>query len=327
MPMHQTTAQGGEAFKISFIITYYNIPLDMLRQCVESILQLDLQPEEREIILVDDGSPISPKDIVKQYGTAIRYIKQDNQGPAIARNTGLDAAQGRYIQFVDADDYLLKRGFEYCMDLIRRNDDLDIVTIAHTQGQSTAKTFSHTPSMSGAEYMLNYNLCGADWAYLFRQSTMGELRFTPGIVHEDEEFVPQLLLQAKKVVRTTGAAYYYRRREGSIVNKEDSDHLRKRLADFEQVIDNLHLLSLHLSGMPQQALSRRVHQLVMDHLYNVIRLTGSMKAVEETTSRLRQKGLFPLPAFDYTRKYKWFRRISSSRIGRRILLLTLHRQP
>ncbi|MBR5930182.1 MAG: glycosyltransferase, partial [Prevotella sp.] len=50
----------NQAPLVSFIITYYNLPVDMLHECIESIMQLSLQPEEREIILIDDGSDITP---------------------------------------------------------------------------------------------------------------------------------------------------------------------------------------------------------------------------------------------------------------------------
>lgn len=321
--MEHADAQGGEAFKISFIITFYNIPLDMLRQCIESILSLSLKPEEREIVLVDDGSPINPSPVLEEYGDSIVYVVQMNQGPAIARNVGLEKASGTHIQYVDADDYLLKEGYEYCIDLVRNDRQTDVVTIDFTQdlrhkGQTTCKRYE-----TGADYMLANNLRGIDWAYLFRRSALGDWRFTPGILHEDEEFAPMLMLRSGKVCATTACAYFYRRRDDSIVNKADQTHVQKRLEDMEKVIDRLDSVAATLSGIRQDALLRRIHQLTMDHLYNTIRLTGSASKVEKTVERLQSKRLFPLPDKRYTRKYDWFRRLSDSRLGRRILLFAL----
>ena len=71
------------------------------------------------------------------------------------------------------------------------------------------------------------------------------------------------------------------------------------------------------------AMNRRVAQLTMDYIYNVIMLYHSPKVLNTTVNTLRQYGLFPLPDHDYTTKYTWFRRITSTSIGRTLLLHTL----
>jgi hypothetical protein len=78
--------------------------------------------------------------------------------------------------------------------------------------------------------------------------------------------------------------------------------------------------------MPQRdrlALQRRVAQLTMDHIYNTIILTRSEQQLDETIETLRQSALYPLPDRDYSTKYVWFRRLTNSRLGRKILLRTL----
>ena len=64
---------------VSFIISCYNLPESMLCTCIDSILALSLQPSEREIIVVDDGSENSPIDGLMKYGDDITYIRQRNQ--------------------------------------------------------------------------------------------------------------------------------------------------------------------------------------------------------------------------------------------------------
>ena len=91
---------------ISFILTYYNLPVNMLCQCIDSVMALSLTPEEREIIVVDDGSKDSPVNSLMKYGDDITYIRQRNQGLSEARNTGIQMAAGQYLQFVD--DVLLR---------------------------------------------------------------------------------------------------------------------------------------------------------------------------------------------------------------------------
>ena len=65
---------------VSFIITYYNLPVQMLCKCIDSILALSLNSDEREIIVVDDGSEVSPMNGLMHYGDEIIYVRQKNQG-------------------------------------------------------------------------------------------------------------------------------------------------------------------------------------------------------------------------------------------------------
>ena len=73
------------------------------------------------------------------------------------------------------------------------------------------------------------------------------------------------------------------------------------------------------TAINSEALQRRVAQLTMDYLYNIIMQTRSYRQLEKRVSRLYEKGLFPLPNKSYTRKYQWFRRLANHRTGRRLL--------
>ena len=80
-----------------------------LERCVQSMLQQDLAAEEYEIILVDDGSDDRCPALCDQYAAQhaqVQVIHQANQGQAAARNTGIQAAKGQYICFVDSDDFV-----------------------------------------------------------------------------------------------------------------------------------------------------------------------------------------------------------------------------
>ena len=102
---------------VSFILTYYNLPISYLKECLNSLLLLSLHPNDREIILIDDGSNISPITELEEYKSEIIYIRQRNKGLSEARNTGIRIATGKYIQFIDADDYLIPAVYEHCLDI------------------------------------------------------------------------------------------------------------------------------------------------------------------------------------------------------------------
>ena len=99
---------------VSFIITAYNIEASLLRSCIESILGLSLNPENREIIVIDDGSETPAITSLLDVCDNLIYVRQRNQGLSVARNRGIDIAQGDFIQFIDGDDSLLQFTYEHC---------------------------------------------------------------------------------------------------------------------------------------------------------------------------------------------------------------------
>ena len=308
---------------VSFILTYYNQPVQMLCECIDSILALSLRSIEREVIVIDDGSRVSPMNGLMQYGDEIIYVRQKNGGLSVARNKGIEMAQGTYLQFVDADDHLIQAPYEHCLDLIRINATIDMVMFDFTRSGSNETVYNDTPVMTGSEYMRKYNIHGTACGYLFKRTTLSKLRFTPGIWHEDEEFTPQLLIRAEHVCATDAKAYYYYKHKGTITTHEDDESKAKRFDDIRGVLDRLQYLCDRVPQADRVALQRRVAQLTMDYIYQVIVQQRSQQALNACIEDLSSKGLFPLPDRDYSQKYKWFRKMSNTRLGRTILLNTL----
>jgi glycosyltransferase involved in cell wall biosynthesis len=308
---------------VSFILTYYNQPIQLLCKCIDSILGLSLRPFEREIIVVDDGSMVSPMNGLMQYGDEIIYVRQKNSGLSVARNKGIEMAQGSFLQFVDADDHLIQPPYEHCLDMIRLNSTIDMVMFDFTSSDTKEADYHDSEVMTGSTYMLKRNIHATACGYLFRKTTLSELRFTPGIWHEDEEFTQQLLIRAEHVCATDAKAYYYYKHKGSITTHDDEESKAKRFDDIRGVLDRLHYLCDRVPQIDRVALQRRVAQLTMDYIYQVIVQQRSQKALNACIDELSSKGLFPLPDRDYSQKYKWFRKMTNTRLGRAILLNTL----
>ena len=307
---------------VSFIVTYYSESIDILRDCVNSILALSLNETERQIIVVDDGADYSPINELLALSADIIYVRQPNQGLGQARNTGLALAEGSFVQFVDADDMLLTSTYEQCLDIIRYQE-ADMVLFESTDKTTVKPLADAQGPVSGTEYMTHNNINGSVCTFLFHKDILHDLRFPKGTLHEDEEFTPQLMLRAESIYTTHNKAYYYRKREGSIMHRRDRRWRIRRLADAEQVIYRLQEGVDHLPVKERIAMERRIAQLSMDLIYNVITLTHDETHLNHVLQRLSQHGLFPLPDKDYTSKYKWFRRMTNSSFGRRILLMTL----
>lgn len=307
---------------ISFIITTYNLPTEYLKECLQSILQLSLNPKEREIILVDDGSEICPLNEFTEYLHEIIYLRQPNQGVSVARNYGMTLAKGKFIQFVDGDDRLILSAYEHCLDLVRYHQP-DIVTFNATQENSSEEPSYVLPTpVSGTVFLNNNNLHGAAWSYIFRHTIAGSLQFTPGLVYgEDEEFTPLLFLRAEKVFKTDSTAYYYRDNKNSVSHQLDKEKVQLRMDNSLEILLHLQKKLDLIPVAERQALNRRIAQLTMDYLYNNIRLKHSLFSLNRAIKTLREYGLYPLPDKDYTKKYVLFRKAISTYIGRLGLLL------
>lgn len=320
MQTQQISTHRDEGPLISFVIPCYDLPVQLLRDCLDSILQLSLRPEEREIILVDDGSPMSPMLQLADYVNDIIYVRKPNGGVSAARNLGMRMATGRYIQFVDGDDMLLHDAYEHVLGIVRASQ-VDVVMFDFTSTLDAQTAYSDESLTSGRELMRNSNIRGTACCYLFRRFVLGELQFTPGIAYgEDEEFTPQLLLRADSVIRTSATAYYYRPRSSSAIHDLSIRKRLQRLNDAKTVISRLYLLADTMPAPERIALLRRVHQLTMDYIYNVILLTQNRHYLNRRLDELRSMNLFPLPDRNYTKKYTWFRRLSNTELGLSMLM-------
>lgn len=317
-------SQTSDRPLISFIITYHEEPIDMVGACIDSVCALSLKPSEREIILVDDGSATTPLPALQAIADQIIYIRQPNRGLSDARNTGIQQATGQWLQFVDADDKLIPSVYECCLD-IARYKQADMVMFDFASNGQSAKPNYDTPTkpVSGTQLMRSTNIHASAWGYLFKRSILGNLRFHSGIYHEDEEFTPQLLLRAENVYATTQKAYWYRQRKGSITSSTSPRKRLKRLHDTKTIILHLRELSDTLPIDDRLAMQRRVAQLTMDYIYKMMTETPNKRFLNDELEQLRQQGLFPLPDRDYTLKYKWFRRLSSHRMGINMMALLL----
>ena len=111
---------------VSVIIPFYN-RVRWLREAVESVFAQTYQ--DFEVILVDDGSSESLDELAELKDERVRYVRQENKGPAAARNIGLDLARGRYIAFLDADDVFLPMKLEKQVFCMEENAD---IMLSHT---------------------------------------------------------------------------------------------------------------------------------------------------------------------------------------------------
>ena len=325
---------------LSIVIPHYNLPKEMLKRCIDSIIGQALPNGTYEIIIVDDGSLEQPLWIESEYhGYDIRLINNNHGGPGCARNKGIEEAQGKYIQFVDADDYLFPNGdMSQCIAMLEseRPQILRFGYIVKTDdGPDAIKphkvNFSNT--ISGAIFMRDNNLSGSPCTYFFQKSLATEngIRFPEGIFHEDEEFNTLLHYHAQTLVASDAKPYCYCIREGSTTANRSKEFEDRRIDNMFTIIERVAAYrSTHTAGaniIQRAGITHKLHTLCVDVILNM--MFNGMRANEiydECESRLKPLGLFPLAKANYSSKYKLFRSLANNRIGMKILRLIVPRK-
>lgn len=234
--------------KLSFIIPIYNVE-HYLQKCVDSLLAQSYH--DYEIILVDDGSTdgsgaladeIKRNHADSQDTCAFKVIHQPNAGLSAARNAGLAVAEGDYVCFVDSDDYWLPDSLPALMEQVER-DQLDVLRFRYqnvrengevfvpNKAEDTFSNYSAEPA-DGATF-LNNRMWVQCYAVMFviRRELLSDCLFTPGIFFEDMDWMPRMLLRAKRVASADRVVYCYLWRTGSITLTPAPEKLRKRIDD------------------------------------------------------------------------------------------------
>lgn len=228
----------------SIIVPIYNVEV-YLSTCLESLCEMKYN--NVEFLLVDDGSTDGSSEICDRYGTRdsrfhVFHIK--NRGVAGARNYGISRASGDYLLFVDSDDYVEKTYCEKIESAILREDP-DVIVFAGIEENGREKEQLTVPFSkkrvvwNGHDFLLEsyktHSLYYQVWMYAYRREYIQkyDLRFVEGVYHEDVEFTPRALLNAKKILVLNDCLYHYRVRDGSISNLADKT---KNIEDLFNVL-------------------------------------------------------------------------------------------
>lgn len=200
---------------LSVIIPIYNMT-ETLDRCVESILGQGY--DEMEIILVDDGSSDGSGEKCDEWerrDARIKVVHTLNGGLSSARNAGIDASNGKYITFVDADDYVGADTYRPLMNVLSEHKDYDILEFPVCRFYGSPRqemlSFSEKAYTDMVDYWIGesaYNHTYA-WNKLYRRELFDEVRFPVGKVFEDAQTLPLLLEKAKVVATTNTGLYYY----------------------------------------------------------------------------------------------------------------------
>lgn len=208
---------------VSVIVPVYKTEKYLVR-CVNSIRKQDYA--ELEIILVDDGSPDKSGELcdeIARLDDRVQVIHKTNGGLSSARNVGIEASKGKYICFVDSDDYIEKDYVSTLYRLIDKNkadlakiDYIEIRTDDYLdKGQSGEERFYEGKEVEKAFLQLRVD---SACVFMYRKALIGDIRFPEGKTSEDIPFNFMVFQKAKKFIYLPVNKYYYWHNPESISN-------------------------------------------------------------------------------------------------------------
>ncbi|MCU0082033.1 glycosyltransferase family 2 protein [Streptococcus danieliae] len=204
---------------LTIVVPVYQVE-KYLERCIDSILNQNYQ--DYEIILVDDGSTDRSPEICDEYAEKfeqIQVVHKENGGLSDARNTGIEKAKGKYLLFIDSDDWLASSCLEELMPILEKRD-VDLLCFARQFVKSEKESLSSVQSpelrvVTGYEAYLEMMQHGWVTGFatdkIFKKSLFSEhsIEFPVGHYYEDLGVLYRLLLSSQQVVLTNQVYYYY----------------------------------------------------------------------------------------------------------------------
>jgi len=286
---------------LSFIIPAYNAE-PYLKECLDSIVRLDMRGRRHEIIVVNDGSTDGTADILREYvqeHTEVQVITQENRGLSAARNAGMQVAEGEYICFVDADDRLFAA--KVPVEMLEKHQ-ADIFSVNASQADYVGRRSPYRRYVPPYEllmparlFMQGRNLMPCVWSYLWRTAFLREaqLSFVEGMYHEDEDFTPRAFAQAQTFMALKVDWYERRLHAESITTTANKTVQQQKIRDMVRALRHLEELAMDSSEL-RSCLQYKLDYLAVDTLRMLLRQHHSCTFRREIVKELKAMGYFPL---------------------------------
>lgn len=209
--------------KISVIVPVYNSE-SFLSECLDSITKQSFK--DFELILIDDGSTDNSYSIIQEYrqkDSRIKVFSQENLGPSVARNLGLNYVSGDYVIFIDSDDWIDLDLFQNLYNAIKKYDaDIACCSVIRKSKIKHKYRFMFKKVEKYTLLADKINVCRVPeccyvWGKLYKKDLVKNVLFNPGVFFEDMYWLPEVLKKSKNLVTVPNVNYYYRVNPNSIV--------------------------------------------------------------------------------------------------------------
>ncbi len=236
--------------KLSVIVPVYSVE-KYLSRCLDSLLRQGLEPDEWEVICVNDGSPDNCAAILEDYRAKypdiFKVITQENQGLGGTRNIGTAVAQGEYIAFVDSDDYLIDGAYRYLLDHFCQDEKVDVLQFDYTHVYTDGRTL--VAPQAKAEGTLSFDGNGAEafncnrlsydvWTKFYRRSFLERhhIRFEYSFL-EDIPFNLEVFRREPHLRIVTSNIYRYEQgNSNSLISTTNRERVRWQLRTILSII-------------------------------------------------------------------------------------------
>ncbi len=225
-------------YKVSVCISVHNTE-QLLPRCLDSVVSQTLK--NIEVILVNNGSMDSSLNIMEEYKekypTMIKVFSQGDMGLAQGRQSGINNANGEYLTFLDADDYVTTDAYEKLYtSAIRHNVDIVECTTLRSGNIIESNYYGvHESAQILKDYFLNGDIPSMMWLRLYRNNLFDRPVFPPIYVNNEDIFAfPYLLYKAKNIFYLKEQLHYYTTdNEGSVMNG-----IKKKVVHEDKIISN-----------------------------------------------------------------------------------------
>lgn len=265
--------------KLSVIVPIYNVE-KYLPRCLDSLLRQGLEAGEYEIICVNDGSPDNCATILADYQQKhpdiFRVITQENRGLGEARNSGLEVAQGKWITFLDSDDYIIDGGYKYILDHFCE-ERVDVIHFnwlqVYTDGKMLhdpeAKPYGEIIFDGDVAVVYNHQKLPYTWTKFYYRPLleMHRIRFEAAFM-EDEPFNFDVFLWHPRVRCVTSNIYRYEQGNvNSLLSTVDKESVKKQLKWLMYMIEKMNKYLKDGDGDLEPAAVRNLNMFSV-HYYN-----------------------------------------------------------
>lgn len=224
---------------ISIIVPIYNAS-KYLEKCLDSLI--NQTKKELEFILINDGSTDNSEEIIKKYkDKRIKYFKNENRGIGKTRNFGIEKSSGKYLMFLDSDDYLETNACEVLYEKVEK-ESLDLLVFDYYRVEKTSTEEVKIPSFKTSnikenkDLLLNINLGPCNKIYKSDLIKNNNIKFDEKLKYEDTLFVIKTIYNAKKVAKLDQVLHYYVIHEKSQTTVRD-----ERVFDILKMIDKIRM--------------------------------------------------------------------------------------
>lgn len=234
-------------YEVTIIVPVYNVE-KYLNKCIDSILSQTFN--NFELILIDDGSTDSSGNICDEYlnkDKRVKVIHKENGGVSSARNAGLDIAKGKYISFVDSDDYISDYYIEKLYNNIKDNNaDISICGcngFLKEKENNLNNIIYDIDILESKDALLKLYNVNTRFIYvtvylkMYKKSLFDNIRFPLGKINEDSFIIYKLYLKSNKIIYNNSKLYFYRNRQGSIMRQKFTKRNFDDLEALEEQID------------------------------------------------------------------------------------------